>query len=736
MSLSGGGYTVYAISEDENVQKVNYGLIVVRFQDTEDTVTDAFFEKLSKTYNTSPESVNEYFSIVSKGKYSVSATLCSSEVIALNKNQSYYEPMYYYGATKEYVFVNEGGYDNRFFGEDGEPCDSSKSGAKQHIGRLLREQELIKDVVSAVRQNGFDASLDLNGDGKVDGLNIVLLTSGKENWNDILWAHRGVFTVYNEEAIKKEYYLPEDFSLSVLDFIPAYLGGSVVENYITIPASTFLNNQITDSNGDGIFSCGTVVHELMHDLGLADYYAYDGGEKYPSVGEFDIMGGGELFPSMPLAYTRQKLGWVDDDEVLPINKSGTYTVYPTSSAKSGTAYKLVLSDYADTGEYFMIEARSNSGSFIDKSLPGSGIIVYRVNEKNGYIGSDGQISSKYYGNVYGENEVYLYRLGNTSLSDKGFSYALLSGENTKKYNYDNKAWVDDSTIGNPDKSADKSVIDEKSNYLTTSIFYSNGKNSGVVITEITLADDGGYSFKIDFDDEDSGASGVNMQSYYDGTKTLISWTGCVRNDKVKVYTCPYGSVTKYKNGAYVLKKKINTDDFDKDNFSGGFSLVGETFSCYQNVVIPKTDESVAVFLFFEGEQGCRAEYVGVLNPQNPSFSEYLFGTTKWVALIIGIVVFFAALIIVVIAIMVYKEKKKSSAKAKKDQEEEELHLLEEEYGDAYWMNDESKEDDVLAENTDGDIEGNTKSAPEGKDENSKETVCENGTAIGDDFDAN
>ncbi len=735
--LSGGGYIAYATEKDSETEKANYGLVVVGFQGGDNIVDDTFFEKLLKTYNTSPESVSEYFSIVSKGKYTVSATLCCSEVITLNKNQSYYEPKYYYGATKEYIFVNEDGYDNRFFDENGEPCDPSKSGAKQHIDRLLREQELIKDVVSAIKQNVLDGAFDLNGDGKVDGLNIVLLTDGNEGWNDILWAHRGVFTVYNEEAIKKEYYLPEDKQLSVLDFIPVYLGGSVVENCITLPASTFLNNQITDSNGDGIFSCGTVVHELMHDLGLADYYAYDGSEKYPSVGEFDIMGGGELFPSMPLAYTRQKLGWIGDDEVLPINKSGTYTVYPTSSEKNAAAYKLVLSDYADTGEYFMIEARSNSGNFIDKSLHGSGIIVYRVNEKNGYIGSDGQISSKYSGNVYGENEVYLYRLGNSSLSDKGFSYALLSGENTKKYNYDNKAWVDDSTMGNPDKSADRSVIDEKSNFLTTSIFYSDGKNSGVTITEITKLADGGYSFKINFDDEDTSVSGVNMQNYYDGTKTLITWSGGTRGDKVKVYTCPYGSVTKYKNGAYVLKKKISTDALGKDKFSDGdFSLVGETLSSYQSVAIPKTDESVAVFLLFEGEKGCHTEYVGVLNPQNPSFSEYLFGTTKWVALIIGIVAFFAVLIIVVIAVMVYKEKKKSNDRAKKDREEKELQLLEEEFGDAYWMNEDGNKDDVLDENIDGDITKNSENVSEESDENPKEEADENDVAIGKDFDAN
>lgn len=711
-----------------------YGLVVVRFNDGTD-VDETFFERLKRSYVTSPQSVSEYFLKASGGKYSVNTNFLSETTVVIDKPQSYYEPKYYYSLSNDYVVVNENGYDNRFFDAEGNPCEPSKNGVKQHIDRLLREQALVREVVRAVQNNVATVNLDSDADGKVDGLNIVFSANEGEDWNDILWPHRSALTVYNEAYFNADYYVPTDFKISAFDFLPGYLNGSVVENYVLLTASTFTKKPIVDSNGEAIYSVGTVVHEMMHDLGVSDYYRYDNSEENPSVGVFDIMGGGELFPSMPLAYTLQTLNWIGEEDITPVTKSGTYTVYPTTENGKVKACKLVLPSYSETGDYFMIEARTSDGGFVDGSLPSSGVIVYRINEANGYIGRDGELSAKNNGNVYGENEVYVYRLGGKELFDsRSLSYAVLSGESNEKYHYGLKGFVDDSTIGSPDKSISEPFKNEDTDYITTPLTYSNGQNSGVIISEITKTEDGGYSFKIDFDDEDTAVTGAKIQKYYDGRRTQITWCGGARNAMVTVYACDAENLTKYKNGEYVLKKKVSLKDFASGKlYDNELSVATETCASYQRAFLPNFTKPTALFLVFSGE-GANEDVVvfgGVANPKNPTFTEYLFGTTKWMTLIIVIVAFFAVLVVVVITLIVYKEKQKGKTPKVKD--EDGVSKLEEEFGEEYWL----KEglDDVIGDETacdensdlvradclnDGDLDENKPDLEEFSDENRSE----------------
>lgn len=697
------GFTVVWASDvasDESALSVadtpltrEYGVVVVRFSDGTD-LDETFFERLKRSYVTSPQSVAEYFLKASDGKYSVNTNFLAETTVVIDKPQSYYEPKYYYSLSNTYVVVNENGYDNRFFDAEGTPCEPSKNGAKQHIGRLLREQTLVREVVRAVRNEGTMVNLDSDFDGKVDGLNVVFSVSEGEDWNDILWPHRSALTVYNEAYFNADYYVPADYKISALDLLPVYLNDAVVENYVLLTASTFTKKPIVDSNGEATYSVGTVVHELMHDLGVSDYYRYDNGEENPSVGVFDIMGGGELFPSMPLAYTLQKLNWIGEEAITPVTKSGTYLVYPTTENGKAKACKLVLPNYAETGDYFMIEARVNDGGFIDGSLPQKGVIVYRVNEANGYIGRDGELSTKNNGNVYGENEVYVFRLGGKELFDsRSLSYALLSGESNKKYHYGLKGWLDDSTIGSPDKTVSGSLIND-ADYITTPLTCSNGQNSGVVISAITKLADGGYSFKVDFDDEDTAVADAKIQKYYDGRKTQITWCGGARNAMATVYACDAENLTKYKNGKYVLKKKVSPKDFASGELYGSeLSIATESCASYQRAFLPDFTKPTALFLVFsgEGENEDVVVFGGVVNPKNPTFTEYLFGTTKWMTLIIVIVSFFAVLVVVVITLIVYKEKRKGKTSKVKD--DDGVSKLEEEFGEEYWLKENFDDDD-------------------------------------------
>jgi hypothetical protein len=126
----------------------------------------------------------------------------------------------------------------------------------------------------------------------------------------------------------------------------------------------------------------------------------------------------------------------------------------------------------------MIEARSYSHEVFNQTLYGAGLVIYRVNPKNGYTAKDGTASTVNYGNMYNQ-EVYVLRCGDKELSTTkygGVSYALLDGTTVK---YSTDKYIDKSTIGVSKKSGYSTV--NAQNYIQTSINYSNGENTGIFI---------------------------------------------------------------------------------------------------------------------------------------------------------------------------------------------------------------------------------------------------------------
>ncbi len=661
---------------DTETAAKQYGVITVKFSDqTEDAFSEDFNDLLMKTLKFSPQSVKNYFLEASNGKYLTDFTLLTDTPIVLDEPQSYYMPKYI-TTVNGYKEANENGYDNRYFDLENNPCPSEKSGVKRHIDRLLREQSLIRSVIKGLSET----TLNLDGDnnGLVDGLVIIFGdTQSSGGWDEILWEHRSNLTVYNEQKLKNDYYIPGDYELSALDFLPCYINAKAADNYTVFRSSKITEHSITDENDEKLFSCGAICHELMHDTGIADYYPY-AGEDEP-VGELDIMGGISILPSMPLTYTRYRLGWLNDGAIIPAEKSGAYTLYPVTSDSKVKAVKLVLNDYYKTGEYFMIEARSKDSSLADGGLSSSGIVVYRVNEKNGYIGADLGPSTVNYGNMYGDNEVFIYRLGDEKLySEKEkSSYAILNGSGKIKHDTHNES-VDNSTIGNPDKSAYKTVIGPNGQLLT-SLYYSDGTNSGIVITDITLTNDGSYSFNLSFDDADATAEkAAEISKYFDGKTSVVNWRGGKREGQVTIYACGAEDFTKYKNGRYVLKKKVTLNDLESGAVYGNpVTYNSESTASYSRAFLPQFDQMTAVFVAFgDGD----VIFAGVVNPRTPTFKEYLFGTTKWLAAIIGIVV----LAIVAVAVVIFVIVKKGRQEAKKEDEDDnsEYTAL---YGENYWM---------------------------------------------------
>lgn len=679
----------YKNNAESAVQK-KYWLANVKFFDSTD-FEDDFIDSLQKTFTTSKQSVKEYFKIVSEGKYSVDAEfLTENASVTLEKTQNYYLPKYHHVSGGRYVNVNELGYDNRYFDSENNVCPPEKIGAKRHIERLLRERELIKSIASDI--DVADKIIDADGDGIIDGISFIVKTVGNEfSWDDILWPHRSALSGYNEELLNKEYYIPDGYEVSLLDFLPVKIGGKAIDGYTIFTTDAFAGRKITDADGNKIYSPSLICHEYMHDLGIADYYAYNGGGELYSdepVGELDIMGGAGVLPQMPLTYTRLRLGFLSEENITPVYESGRYTLFPTVRVGGKKALKLVLNDYNKTGEYFMIEARENKGNFVDATLSDSGVVVYRINEKNAYYDFDGSLGSMNLGNTYGGNEVYVFRLNHGALNGiTKESYALLNGKNKKLKISKTDEFADNSTIGNLDKSAYKTVIDKNSGLLVTSLCYENGQNSGILLSDIVLNADGSYSFDLKFDETVTGNFSAEITRHYNNKNYVVNWNGAKRNSNVKIYFALTDGLIRYKNEKYVLKKTVTPSMLESGEVYGNkVAFLKEVPAPYGQFTLPKISETAAVFVV----SGDNVFYAGVMNPLKPTFSEYLFGTTKWLAMIISLLVILVVSVAAVIIYSVVKEKHKKGA----TEPEVDLSSV---YGENYWMkiaeNDEETEGD-------------------------------------------
>ena len=680
-------------ASEENVISKKYFVYTVGFSDSQD-YKESFYDCLERTLCSSLQSVKEYFYEVSSGKYVVDAKIESDKALVIGQSINYYLPKYHRISDNVYVDVNGDGYDNRYFDEENKPCSPEKTGAKRHIDRLMRERALIKTISENIK--GFSSDADENEDGIIDGISFIVKTDAEEiGWDDILWSHRSALSVYDEETIRSEYYIPDDYTLSPIDFLPVKIDGKIIEGY-TVFASNELEKTKLSSGEDTFFSPSIICHEYMHDLGVADYYSYsDEGGLYSgdSVGEFDIMGGTGVLPQMPLSYTRLRLGFIDETNILPAETSGTYALFPTTSDCRVKAIKLVLNDYFYTGEYFMIEARRNGG-FVDGTLTDSGIIIYRINEKNAYLKADGSLGDKNLGNMYGGNEVYVIRQNDGALKNPSanISYALLTGKNKKQGVFGTDRFFDDSTVGNPEKSADKTVIDQKTKMITTAVTYGNGENSGIVISDVSENADGSYTFNLSFDESVTGAFTAKAERYYDRAHIDIGFTGTKRTGDVTVYFAKTEGILKYRNETYLLKKKVTKTDLESGNVYGNNVIMKKSVpACYGRALCPDVTETVAVFVTY----GDDVLFAGVLNPEKPTFAQYLFGTTKWLVMIIILAVAFVSSVAAVIAVAVVKEKRR----LKTQTEDVDLSSV---YGENYWMQDEEETDDDKDDDKDAD----------------------------------
>ncbi len=655
---------INANANKTNVASKLYNTVVfLTFEREQNCFPENFFNDVHAMYETANVGVKNYFLKQSLNKFEVCTTLLydNGNCIRSDNPLEYYKPRYKW-INGSYTQINELGYDNRYFNLEGEAVDPKQSGAKCSIEGGYREQQLIREVLSKCDlPSGFNS--DFNGDGKVDSLVVITDVSAQADWGDVLWSHMSYIHTFSDNVISG-YYVGEDINVSDLKNIKsATLGGSDVYSYNMISLNQLTATKVGDfapavsQDEKHLYNVGILCHELLHNVGVYDYYSYEDA-TYESVGEFDVMASTGVVPQYMLAFNRQKLGWLNYENLLYVNDSGDYTLKPVSTGDGALALKIVLSNYIETGEYFMAEFRNQNGATSDNpfdgGLSGSGLIIYRVNEKNAYINASGMQSLTNLGNMYGDDEIYVYRMGNVkSLNDPtGYtSYSLLGNSlppvMTDFTKYDN------TTFGNSDKSLS---IGDLSSSLTenseTIIHYTNGSNSGIVFSNVKILETGEISFHVELPEKQGSMPILNSKDVFisrflNGERRLY-WNTSVKSGDA--YILVLRSTERLKSLAEKGSSHIAFDDFKNGSFSHYTTLYSAKLPLAEKyAVIPEFDEEALVFIALESQNGnCSVRYVDCITNPNENFSQYLVRLIDPLYIYVAVIV-----LLVVLALLTY-----------------------------------------------------------------------------------
>lgn len=243
-----------------------------------------------------------------------------------------------------------------------------------------------------------------------------------------------------------------------------YLGGLEINGLST----GYVNIHNSFSLFEGIISggVGVICHEFLHSLGYPDLYRNSSTEGVP-VGTWDIMASNSIFLQYPLAYQRSKISnWLESTE---ITQDGSYTLKSVNNNDGNRLY-ILKTPLSDT-EFFALEYRVQGAKYsdeMDTKIYGTGLVVYRIN-------------TQYNGNYkYTNDGIYVFRPNETSLGagNGDISLSCYGGENA------------------PNEVGSLNLQDDISK---GALVYSNGLNSGIKISDISINGDE-VNFNIQFAD--------------------------------------------------------------------------------------------------------------------------------------------------------------------------------------------------------------------------------------------
>jgi hypothetical protein len=143
-------------------------------------------------------------------------------------------------------------------------------------------------------------------------------------------------------------------------------------------------NAVTSAHDLNTWGSIWLNHEVTHNLGLVDLYAYDRKDSSNSYdllrfnGEYSYMGFNSFNANAPglTAWERWLLGWISDSEVTCANpyRDGEVTAKLTPISSSGGAKAVVMP--LSESKAAVVEVRRAEG--IDANIVKPGVLVYTV----------------------------------------------------------------------------------------------------------------------------------------------------------------------------------------------------------------------------------------------------------------------------------------------------------------------------------------------------------------------
>ncbi|MCK5087984.1 MAG: M6 family metalloprotease domain-containing protein [Melioribacteraceae bacterium] len=348
-------YTTYAAPTTGEIKNL---VVYIRFSD------ESEFTQLTSTYD----------------------NMFNSTVASYNSMYNYYQEVSYNTLDITSTFYPTTGGTTVVSYQDGNPRSyyqvynavTNPNGYQGDTERRTREHALLRDAVLAINsQVPIGLNLDGDNDGNVD--NVCFIVKGSpDGWSELLWPHMWSLYTYSVSINGKRVY-------------------------------TFNFQLETTLSSSGV---GVLCHEMFHSIGAPDLYHYTSNGIAP-VGKWDIMENDRNPPQHMGAYMKFRYGqWISS--IPEILSSGQYTLNPLVSS-SNNCYKIASPNTAT--EYFVVEYRKQEGPF-ESSVPGSGLIVYRINSSE-----DGN------GNRNGPpDEVYIYRPDGTLFNNGSVDLANYSSD--------------------------------------------------------------------------------------------------------------------------------------------------------------------------------------------------------------------------------------------------------------------------------------------------------------------
>jgi len=339
---------------------INQLVVFIRFaDDAEFTQQVAYYDEMFNDFGTGESSLEQYYYDASYNQLTV---------------KSHFFPLQYEDTVTSYQDIYPRSYFlpyNAVTNPNGYTNDGWE--------RYEREQDLLARAILSISSEVHPSlNIDSDNDQYVDNVNFVI--RGREgDWNTLLWPHRWSIWYGNLMINGKWVY---DFNFNI-------------ENHMNISGVTVL------------------AHEFGHSLGAPDYYRYNFSSS--PVGVWDIMETNTTPPQSMSAYTKWfYMGWVDP--IHTVNTSGYYTLYPNTISPDQHALRIPSPNSAT--EYFIVEYRSNETGLLDSALPGSGLVVWRINSS---VAGDGNSDGP-------PDEVYVYRYNGTPYYDGSLALAYFSAQ--------------------------------------------------------------------------------------------------------------------------------------------------------------------------------------------------------------------------------------------------------------------------------------------------------------------